>query len=305
MKFIYPAVSAKLTKELTGDFSLILKTVTVRATHLTRPSKRLMQLPTTGSHLNLMKMTASFRRFPMRMDLELQDGDIVRNISVNIRFYEGWDEWSFQPFLFREYLPELQIPVERWFDSTGIFVLWYFQKHCHSKFLLLFYCFFCRFRSTSIAAAITPESTRIPTNTSSGVLSPVFGLDAVFTLCDTAVVLPPGLPCTVVALLSAVVDLVVGIRVMTGVATGFLQSVLYSQTELHPFYFRFPSLMPRLLIRILPVHHSGHIPSLHRGSGHIVYSLRNRISEIFHNDIPRVPYIRLLQTTLCPLHLRL
>ena len=25
-------------------------------------------------------------------DLELQDGDIVRNISVNIRFYEGWEE---------------------------------------------------------------------------------------------------------------------------------------------------------------------------------------------------------------------
>ena len=50
---------------------------------------------------------------------------------------------------------------------------------------------------------------------------PVFGLDAVFTLCDTAVVLPPGLPCTVVALLSAVVGLVVGIRVMTGVAAGF------------------------------------------------------------------------------------
>ena len=25
-------------------------------------------------------------------DLELEDGDIVLNISVNIRFYEGWDE---------------------------------------------------------------------------------------------------------------------------------------------------------------------------------------------------------------------
>jgi len=25
-------------------------------------------------------------------DIILQDGDIVRNISVNIRFYEGWDE---------------------------------------------------------------------------------------------------------------------------------------------------------------------------------------------------------------------
>ncbi len=25
-------------------------------------------------------------------DLELADGSIVRNISVNIRFYEGWDE---------------------------------------------------------------------------------------------------------------------------------------------------------------------------------------------------------------------
>ncbi|HJA12064.1 MAG TPA: type II toxin-antitoxin system HicB family antitoxin [Candidatus Mediterraneibacter merdipullorum] len=25
-------------------------------------------------------------------DIEKKDGDIVRNISVNIRFYEGWDE---------------------------------------------------------------------------------------------------------------------------------------------------------------------------------------------------------------------
>ena len=25
-------------------------------------------------------------------DIEMKDGDIVRNISVNIRFYEGWDE---------------------------------------------------------------------------------------------------------------------------------------------------------------------------------------------------------------------
>lgn len=25
-------------------------------------------------------------------DIETQEGDIVRNISVNIRFYEGWDE---------------------------------------------------------------------------------------------------------------------------------------------------------------------------------------------------------------------
>lgn len=25
-------------------------------------------------------------------DLSLEEGDIVRNISVNIRFYEGWDE---------------------------------------------------------------------------------------------------------------------------------------------------------------------------------------------------------------------
>lgn len=25
-------------------------------------------------------------------DMDLEEGDIVRNISVNIRFYEGWDE---------------------------------------------------------------------------------------------------------------------------------------------------------------------------------------------------------------------
>lgn len=27
-----------------------------------------------------------------KSDMDLQEGDIVRNISVNIRFYEGWDE---------------------------------------------------------------------------------------------------------------------------------------------------------------------------------------------------------------------
>ena len=26
------------------------------------------------------------------ISLDLQEGDVVRNISVNIRFYEGWDE---------------------------------------------------------------------------------------------------------------------------------------------------------------------------------------------------------------------
>lgn len=25
-------------------------------------------------------------------DLDLQEGDVVRNISVNIRFFDGWDE---------------------------------------------------------------------------------------------------------------------------------------------------------------------------------------------------------------------
>lgn len=25
-------------------------------------------------------------------DIETEDGDVIRNISVNIRFYEGWDE---------------------------------------------------------------------------------------------------------------------------------------------------------------------------------------------------------------------
>ena len=30
-------------------------------------------------------------------DIEIKDGDIVRNISVNIRFYEGWDEFYHSP----------------------------------------------------------------------------------------------------------------------------------------------------------------------------------------------------------------
>ena len=28
----------------------------------------------------------------VQSDMDLKEGDIVRNISVNIRFYEGWDE---------------------------------------------------------------------------------------------------------------------------------------------------------------------------------------------------------------------
>ena len=28
-------------------------------------------------------------------DIKTQDGDIVRNIAVNIRFYEGWDEYPY------------------------------------------------------------------------------------------------------------------------------------------------------------------------------------------------------------------
>ena len=28
-------------------------------------------------------------------DIEVKEGEIVRNISMNIRFYEGWDEQSF------------------------------------------------------------------------------------------------------------------------------------------------------------------------------------------------------------------
>ena len=36
-------------------------------------------------------------------DIEVKEGEIVRNISMNIRFYEGWDDSHFNLKIFPDY----------------------------------------------------------------------------------------------------------------------------------------------------------------------------------------------------------
>lgn len=67
MKFIYPAVFRKTDKGTYKGFSRIWKIVSEKETLWMRQLKRQTLLPTTGSHWNLTRMTASFHRFLMKM----------------------------------------------------------------------------------------------------------------------------------------------------------------------------------------------------------------------------------------------
>ena len=77
MKFIYPAVFRKTDK---GTYKGFFPDLEANAAAYNWISLELdeddCQLPPVSD----------------ADDLELEKGDIVRNISVNIRFYEGWDE---------------------------------------------------------------------------------------------------------------------------------------------------------------------------------------------------------------------
>ena len=93
MKFIYPAVFRKTeTGTYYGFFPDSWKTATLRATLWTKPLTEPTKQRLTGSSLELSEEDCDLPSVTDPEDMELLEGDIVRNISVNIRFYEGWDE---------------------------------------------------------------------------------------------------------------------------------------------------------------------------------------------------------------------
>ena len=84
MKFIYPAVFRKTE---TGTYKGYAEGET-----LDDAIEKANEAAYDWISLELSEDDGELPSVSDKEDMELQEGDIVRNISVNIRFYEGWDE---------------------------------------------------------------------------------------------------------------------------------------------------------------------------------------------------------------------
>ena len=85
MKFIYPAVFRKTDKGTYKGFFPDLEDCFGEGETLDAAAYNWISLELDEDDCQLPPVSDAD-------DLELEEGDIVRNISVNIRFYEGWDE---------------------------------------------------------------------------------------------------------------------------------------------------------------------------------------------------------------------
>ena len=91
MKFIYPAVFRKTDKGTYRGFFPDLECYGEGET-LDEAIEEANEAAYNWISLELDEDDCQLPPVSDEDDLELEDGDIVRNISVNIRFYEGWDE---------------------------------------------------------------------------------------------------------------------------------------------------------------------------------------------------------------------
>ena len=92
MKFIYPAVFRKTAKGTYRGFFPDLEDCYGEGDTLDEAIEEANAAAYDWISLELDEDDCQLPPVSDEDDLELQDGDIVRNISVNIRFYEGWDE---------------------------------------------------------------------------------------------------------------------------------------------------------------------------------------------------------------------
>lgn len=92
MKFIYPAVFRKTEKGTVEGFFPDLTDCRVEGSDLDDAIDKANDAAYDWISLELGDEFCDLPSVSDESDLELQEGDIVRNISVNIRFYEGWDE---------------------------------------------------------------------------------------------------------------------------------------------------------------------------------------------------------------------
>lgn len=92
MKFIYPAIFCKTENgRYKGSFPDLEKCVGEGDT-LDEAIENANAAAYDWISLELSEDDPQMPPISDPADLSLKEGDIVRNISVNIRFYEGWDE---------------------------------------------------------------------------------------------------------------------------------------------------------------------------------------------------------------------
>ena len=92
MKFIYPAVFRKTEEGKFYAFFPDLEQCTAEGDTLDDAIEKANEAAYDWISLELSEDDGDLPAISDESDMELEEGDIVRNISVNIRFYEGWDE---------------------------------------------------------------------------------------------------------------------------------------------------------------------------------------------------------------------
>lgn len=92
MKFVYPAVFRKTKDGTFKGFFPDLEGCTGTGETLDDAIESANAAAFDWISLELSEDEPDMPSISDAEDIDLEEGDIVRNISVNIRLYEGWDE---------------------------------------------------------------------------------------------------------------------------------------------------------------------------------------------------------------------
>ena len=92
MKFIYPAVFRPTEDKKYNAFFPDLACCEAQGDTLDDDIENANAAANDWIYTELMEFEGKLPPVSDESDLDLQEGDVVRNISVNIRFQDGWDE---------------------------------------------------------------------------------------------------------------------------------------------------------------------------------------------------------------------
>lgn len=92
MKFVYPAVFRKTETGTYKGFFPDLECCYAEGDTLEEAVDNANEAARTWLSVELEDDDCQLPAITDAVDMELEEGDVVRNIAVTIRFYEGWDE---------------------------------------------------------------------------------------------------------------------------------------------------------------------------------------------------------------------
>lgn len=92
MKFVYPAVFRKTETGTYKGFFPDLECCYAEGDTLEEAVDNANEAARTWLSVELEDDDCQLPAITDAADMELEEGDVVRNIAVTIRFYEGWDE---------------------------------------------------------------------------------------------------------------------------------------------------------------------------------------------------------------------